>query len=117
MSHNKFQFIGNLTRDTSIARGDSGNARAILDLAVNRTWKNSTGDKQETTDFFRIKSFGVNAENAEKYLGKGSKIFVEGRLEATRYEKDGKTEHGIDFIAEKIEYLDTKAPASTGSQN
>lgn len=66
--------------------------------------------KQEQTDFFRIKSFGGLAENAGKYLGKGSKVFVQGRIEPTKYEKEGKTEYGFDFIAEEIEYLDTKAP-------
>ena len=45
--------------------------------------------KQEQTDFFRIKSFGGLAENAGKYLGKGSKVFVQGRIEPTKYEKDG----------------------------
>ena len=53
---------------------------------------------------------GGLAENAGKYLGKGSKVFVQGRIEPTKYEKDGKTEYGFDFIAEEIEYLDTKAP-------
>ena len=85
-------------------------ARAVFDLAVNRVWRNAAGAKQEQTDFFRIKSFGGLAENAGKYLGKGSKVFVQGRIEPTKYEKDGKTEYGFDFIAEEIEYLDTKAP-------
>lgn len=111
MSHNQFQFIGNLTRDADVRHTESGGNRGIFDLAVNRAWRNASGEKQEATDYFRIKSFGANAENAGKYLGKGSKVFVEGRLETTKYEKDGKTEYGIDFIAEKIEYLDTKAPA------
>ena len=109
MSHNLFQFIGNLTRDTDVRHSENC-ARAVFDLAVNRVWRNAAGAKQEQTDFFRIKSFGGLAENAGKYLGKGSKVFVQGRIEPTKYEKDGKTEYGFDFIAEEIEYLDTKAP-------
>lgn len=112
MSHNLFQFIGNLTRDTDVKHSDSGSSRAIFDLAVNRVWRNNSGDKQEQTDFFRIKAFGGLAENAGKYLGKGSKVFVQGRVEPTKFEKEGKTEYGFDFIAESIEYLDTKAPGS-----
>lgn len=72
MSHNLFQFIGNLTRDTDV-RHSENSARAVFDLAVNRVWRNAAGAKQEQTDFFRIKSFGGLAENAGKYLGKGSK--------------------------------------------
>src|SRR5690606_18992598 len=103
--HNQFQFIGNLTRDTDVRHGENS-VRAVFDLAVNRAWRDrASGETQELTDFFRIKSFGGLAENAGKYLGKGSKVFVQGRIEPTKYEKDGKTEYGIDFIAEKIEYL------------
>ena len=87
MSHNLFQFIGNLTRDTDV-RHSENSARAVFDLAVNRVWRNAAGAKQEQTDFFRIKSFGGLAENAGKYLGKGSKVFVQGRIEPTKYEKD-----------------------------
>ena len=79
MSHNLFQFIGNLTRDTDV-RHSENSARAVFDLAVNRVWRNAAGAKQEQTDFFRIKSFGGLAENAGKYLGKGSKVFVQGRI-------------------------------------
>ena len=112
MSHNLFQFIGNLTRDTDV-RHSENSARAVFDLAVNRVWRNAAGAKQEQTDFFRIKSFGGLAENAGKYLGKGSKVFVQGRIEPTKYEKEGqKAEYGFDFIADVIEYLDTKEPGS-----
>ena len=111
MSHNLFQFIGNLTRDTGVRQSESS-VRAVFDLAVNRVWRNAAGARQEQTDFFRIKSFGGLAENAGKYLGKGSKVFVQGRIEPTKFERNGRTEFGFDFIAEAIEYLDTKAPGS-----
>ena len=54
MSHNLFQFIGNLTRDTDV-RHSENSARAVFDLAVNRVWRTAAGAKQEQTDFFRIK--------------------------------------------------------------
>ncbi|WP_246737183.1 single-stranded DNA-binding protein [Methylobacterium sp. DB0501] len=93
-----------------MARFDSGIMGHCGGFRYIRCWRNAAGAKQEQTDFFRIKSFGGLAENAGKYLGKGSKVFVQGRIEPTKYEKDGKTEYGFDFIAEEIEYLDTKAP-------
>jgi len=88
MSHNLFQFIGNLTRDTEFRQSETSK-RAVFDMAVNRTWRGEGGEK----------------------IGKGSKVFVQGRIEPTKYEKGDKTEYGFDFIAEEIEYLDTKAPS------
>lgn len=113
MSHNMFQFIGNLTRDTELHNNPGGGSRAIFDIAQNRTWGKGA-DRQEKTEFFRIKSFGAIAESAAQYLGKGSKVFVQGRIENYQFDKDGKTEYGINFIAEKIDYLDTKAPGYQG---
>lgn len=110
MSHNLFQFIGHLTRDTEFRQSETSK-RAVIDMAVDRTWRGEGGEKKEATDFFRIKAFASLAENAGRYLGKGSRVFVQGRIEPTKYEKGDKTEYGFDFIAEKIEYLDTKAPS------
>lgn len=116
MSHNQFQFIGNLTRDTEVVHSNSGGQRAIFDIAVNRVWRNNAGEKQERTDFFRIKSFGSGCEAHGKYLGKGSKVFVQGRIENTKYEKDGQDVYGTDFIAEEVEYLDTKASGASNQE-
>lgn len=108
MSLAKFQFIGNLTRDTEFNPDNGG--RAVFDLAVNHVWYKDNV-KQEETDFFRIKSFGNIAANAGKYLGKGSKVYIEGRIKPTKYERTpGNFEYGTDYIIEFIEYCDTKAP-------
>ena len=108
-SHSQFEFIGNLTRDAS-GRKTGEEYRAVFDLAVDRTTKQSAGPKKKTTDFFRIKCFDVLAESAVRYLGKGSEVFVRGRIEATKFEQAGETHYGIDFVADKIVYLTTKAP-------
>ena len=111
MSHNLFQFIGNLTRDTKLRQSDSGGGSwATFDLAVDRTWRDQSGSRHDASDFFRIKCFNALADNAGKYLGKGSKVFVQGRIEPTKSEKDNRTDYGFDFIAEKITYIETKSP-------
>jgi len=113
VSHNRFQFIGNLTRDADLRQIENAtNCRATINLAVNRPKR--PGDTP-SVDYFRIKCFNALAENAAKYLGKGSEVFIEGRIEQTKYQKDADTklEYGIDFIAEKIEYLNTKKPAAS----
>lgn len=110
MSISKFQFIGNLTRDTEY--NPEGNAPAIFTVAVDASHKKN-GVKVEETDFFRIKCFDQMAANAAKYLGKGSLVYVEGRIKPTVFERTpGNKEYGFDFIATFIDYLDTKEPGN-----
>ncbi|WKN80519.1 single-stranded DNA-binding protein (plasmid) [Salmonella enterica subsp. diarizonae] len=76
---NRFQFIGNLTKDTELRYTAKSTPIAIFDIAVNGSYKDQeTGEIKEYTDFFRIKVWGKAAENAAKFLGKGSQVFVEG---------------------------------------
>ena len=114
MSVNRFQFIGNLTRDADVQSIPGGPARGILDIAVTDTWRDGAGQKQEKTNYFRLKCWERLAENAGKFLGKGSKVYVEGRLENTEHTRDGQKIYGIDFVVEQIEYLNTKPPAAKG---
>ncbi len=114
MSLNKFQFIGNFTHDTEVRYTLGGDARGLFDLGVNQTWRDADGKKQEKSNFFRIKLWGKTAENAGKYLGKASKVFVEGRIENTEHKKNGQTVYGTDFVAEYIEYLKTKTLSARG---
>ena len=89
---------------------------ATARLRIAKVGAATTGDKQERTDFFRIKCFGSQAEAHGKYLGKGSLVFVQGKIRNTKYEKDGQTVYGTDFIADKVDYLDTKAPGGSNQE-
>ena len=110
MSVNRFQFSGNLTRDVELATTTGDRARARMRLAVNDAWTDSQGQRQERANYFSITVWGRDAENAAKYLGKGSLIFVEGRIESTEWEKDGEKRYGNDFVATQIDYIDTRKP-------
>lgn len=112
MSVNKFLFTGNLTRDAELSTTSGGRARGRVRLAVNDGWTDGQGERQERASFFSITVWGKDAENAAKYLGKGSKVFIEGRIESTEYEKDGQKVYGNDFVATNIDYLDTREPSS-----
>jgi single-strand DNA-binding protein len=110
MSFAKFQFIGNLTRDTAFNPEKDG--PAIIDIAVNIVYFRGQ-DRVEETDYFRIKCFEGLAKSAHKYLGKGSKCYFEGRIKPTKFERvpgSGEFEYGFDFIASFIDYLEIKAP-------
>lgn len=109
MSFAKFQFIGNLTRDAEY--NPDSDSPAILDIAVDADHVKE-GVKVEATDYFRVKCFNAIAENAGKYLGKGSKVYIEGRIKPTVYESPpGTKKYGTDYIATYIDYQITKAPA------
>jgi single-strand DNA-binding protein len=110
---NKFLFIGNLTRDTELRYTAGDKAVATISLAVTDEWRDVKGNKQEKTNYFRISAWDALGENAQKYLGKGSAIYVEGRIENSEYTKDGQTEktYVTNYIAENIQYLLTKPPA------
>ncbi|EMS3432039.1 single-stranded DNA-binding protein [Escherichia coli] len=113
---NRFQFIGNLTKDTELRHTAKSTPIAIFDIAVNGSYKDQeTGEIKEYTDFFRIKVWGKAAENAAKFLGKGSQVFVEGSMRNTQYESNGQKVYGIDYIAENIQYLNIKSPASSSA--
>ena len=110
MSLNKFSFIGNLTKDTEVTYTAKGTARATIDMAINQVWYDDQQNKQERADFFRIKCFGKMATNAGQYLGKGSKIYAEGKIHQVKYDKDGQTIYGIEFVADIMDWLVVKNP-------
>jgi single-strand DNA-binding protein len=93
--------IGNLTRDPEV-RYTSGNepmAVATLNVAVNRM-------KKGEADFPRVIVFGKQAENCEKYLEKGRKIAVRGRIQTGSYKnKNGETVYTTDVVADRVEFL------------
>ncbi|MFP1883488.1 single-stranded DNA-binding protein [Lonsdalea quercina] len=111
---NRFQFIGNLTKDTELRHTAKNTPIAIFDIAVNGGYKEQeSGEIKEYTDFFRIKVWGKAAENAAKFLGKGSQVFVEGSMRNTQYESNGQKVYGTDYITENIQYLNTKPPTNS----
>jgi single-strand DNA-binding protein len=79
-SVNKVMLIGNLTRDVELRHTKEGTPVGSFGLATNRNWTQDSGEKREETDFHRIVAWGKLAELCEKYLKKGRKVYVEGRL-------------------------------------
>ncbi|MFP6885638.1 MAG: single-stranded DNA-binding protein, partial [Roseibacillus sp.] len=77
---NKVMLIGNLTRDPELKYTAKGVALAELGMAVNRSWKNEQGDRQEETTFIDITFWNRQAETAQQYLEKGRPVYIEGRL-------------------------------------
>ena len=83
---NRVILMGNLTRDPQLRTTGNGGTVADLSLAVNRTWKDKNGKKQEEVTFVPITLWGRTAEVAAEYSRKGSQVLIEGRLKLDQWE-------------------------------
>ena len=102
---NKVFVLGNLTRKPELKFTGGGLAIGSFSLAVNRSYK-SQEEWQQETSFLNITVFGKQAENCEKYLSKGQKCLVEGRLKQESWTTDeGQNRSKVVIIAEKVQFL------------
>ena len=109
---NKVILVGNLTRDPEVrySAGDNAMAIARYGLAVNRNRRDNGGSDQQTADFLNIVAFGKTGEFAEKYLRKGMRILIEGRIQTGSYtNKEGQKVYTTDIVAERHEFVDSKS--------
>jgi single-strand DNA-binding protein len=103
---NDVRLVGRLTRDPEVRYTPKGQAVARLDLAVNRRYKDGTGEWREDTTFVPITVWREAAERCRERLKKGSPIYVEGRLRSTSWEtKDGQKRSGIEVEAYRLQFL------------
>ena len=112
---NKVILMGRLTRDPDIRYSQGENAQAIAryTLAVDRRFRRE--GSEQTADFIGCVAFGKSAEFAEKYLHKGTKLVVEGRIQTGSYtNKDGNKVYTTDVVVENQEFAESKG-ASGGS--
>jgi len=106
---NKAMVFGNLTRDPEVKALPSGTSVATFSLATNRVYTKD-GNRQEETEYHNIVVFGKSAENAGKYLKKGSGAYVEGRLQTRSWEKDGQKQYRTEIVAEQIQFAPRNEP-------
>ena len=105
-SLNKVFLIGNLTRDPELRYTSSGVAVANLRLAVNRKYKDKSGELKEDACFVTVTAWDKQAEICNQYLQKGRAVFVEGRLQSRSWETpDGQKRNTIDVRVERIQFL------------
>ena len=113
---NKIMLIGNLGKDPEMNYTPSGVALTKFSLAVNRVTKSSTGEKQEETDWFNIIVWRQLAEVCNTYLHKGSKVYLEGRLQQRKYtDKNGIERWMVEVIVNDMEMLTPKSAQSGSS--
>lgn len=107
----KVILIGNLTKDPEGGETTSGIPYSRLSIAVNRPFTDENGERQ--ADFFNVTVWRAQAQNCVKYLCKGKKVCVVGRLQNRTYEdRDGNKRMATDIIAEEVEFLSPSDNAS-----
>ena len=106
---NKVIVTGNLARDPEVRYTQTGKAVAGFSIAVNRGWRSKTDNQQPTADFFNVTAWDKLAEFCGKYLTKGTRILLEGRLQARSYEaQDGSKRNVVEIVANDIEFAGAK---------
>ena len=118
-SVNKALIIGNLGQDPEIKYTQSGSPVANLSVATSERWKDkSTGDQKEQTEWHRVVVFGRLAEIAEQYLKKGSKVFIEGKIQTRDWEdSEGRKRYTTEVVAREMTMLDSKFSADSSSDS
>jgi single-strand DNA-binding protein len=105
---NRCTFIGNVTRDIEMRYAPSGDAIANFSIAVNETWKDKQGVKQERAEFINIVAYRKLAEIIGEYVKKGSSIYIEGKMQTRKWENDGVTRYATEIIADQMQMLGGK---------
>ena len=102
---NQLTIIGNLVKDQELRTTQSGKEVCTFTVAVNRPKRNN---EDQGADFFRVSAWGELGKLCGKYLGKGRKVCVVGRVSLHTYDKDGKTGANMEVLAEGVEFLSPK---------
>lgn len=115
--YQKVTIVGNLGKDPEMRFTPSGQAVTSFNLATNRSYTGSDGQRVKETVWFRVSVWGKQAENCNNYLRKGSKVLIEGRLIAdpatggprTYNRQDGTTGASFEISASTVQFLDSRA--------
>ena len=104
-SVNKVIILGNLGNDPDVKYTQGGMAITTLSVATTSTRKDKDGNKQEKTEWHRIKLFGKLGEIAGEYLTKGRQVYIEGSLSYGSYEKEGVKHYTTDIVADEMKMM------------
>ena len=119
-SLNKVTLIGRLGKDVEVRYTTSGMQVASFSLATDSKWTNKAGEKQEKTEWHKVKAWGKLAELCAQYLVKGSQVYVEGRLQTNEWtDPQGVKKWFTDIVADDVQFLGSKregaSPFASGS--
>lgn len=116
-SVNHVTLLGNITRDPELRQTPSGQTVISLSLALNRPYKNQSGEWQEATDYIDCVAWSSLAERIHDRCYKGSRVVVIGKLQSRSWEKDGQKRSKVEVLASDVVFLDKKTDDTKGSSD
>lgn len=116
-SVNKTILLGGLTRDPEVRYASSGDAIANFSLATNETYKDKQGVKHEKVEYHNCVAYRKLAEIIGEYLKKGSQVYIEGKLQTRKWEKDGITRYSTEIVADTMQMLGGNRDSNTSQEN
>lgn len=105
-SLNRVQLIGRVGKEPESKTTANDNHLCTFALAVERRWKDRSGEVKKETDWFNMEAWGKTADICEKYAQKGRLVFIEGQLRTQKYESNGETKYFTKTIIDNIQFLD-----------
>lgn len=112
---NKVILVGNLGRDPEVKYMPSGGAVTNFSVATSEQWKDKqTGERREKTEWHNVVMFNRLGEIAGEYLRKGSKVYIEGRLQTDKYEKNGMDMYSTKIVGDNMQMLDSRSGGQGG---
>ena len=112
---NKAILIGNLGADPEVRYTQSGDAVASFRIATTETWRKPDGSKEEQTEWHRIVAFKRLGEICGEYLSKGSRVYIEGRIQTRKWQdKDGADRYTTEIVAREMKMLSPKGGGGGG---
>ncbi len=108
-SVNKVILIGNLGADPDVRTTPSGQMVATLSIATSETFNNREGQRQERTEWHRVQLWGKQAELAQRYLTKGRKVYIEGRIQTRSWDdqQSGQKRYSTEVVANQMVFIDS----------
>ena len=117
-SINKAIIIGNAGKDPETKYTESGTAVCTLTLATKHSWKEKDGQRQEKTEWHRVVFWGKLAEIVDKYVKKGSQVYVEGRIETRKWtDKNGHDKYTTEIVADQMQMLSGRPKAEVDNDD
>jgi len=115
---NKVILVGTVGKDPEVKYFQSGDAYCTVSVATNESWKDKNGEKQERTEWHRVKFTRKLAEIVGEYVKKGHQIYVEGSLRTEKYtDKQGIERYSTDIVANEMQMLGSKSGGERGPRN
>lgn len=106
-SINQVTLMGNLTRDPELRQTPNGQSVCSFSLALNRSYKDQSGEWVEATDYIDVVAWAALGERVSQYLSKGRRCLVVGRLQSRSWEQEGQKRSKVEVLANDVTFLDS----------